>query len=47
MVRGSPRRCLEALTSKCGNTTILGPAILQEVLQQRQADDEKEVREWE
>ncbi|KAG2452092.1 hypothetical protein HYH02_003127 [Chlamydomonas schloesseri] len=43
VVRGSPRRCLEALTSKCGNTTILGPAILQEVLQARHADDEKEV----
>ncbi|GLC71676.1 hypothetical protein PLESTF_001148300 [Pleodorina starrii] len=43
VVRGSPRRCLTALTSHCGNTTILGPALVQEVLQRRQAVDEKEV----
>jgi hypothetical protein len=44
VVRGSPRRCLNALTSHFGTTTILGPAIVQEVLQHRQAIDEKEVR---
>ncbi|GIL64690.1 hypothetical protein Vafri_18544, partial [Volvox africanus] len=44
VVRGSPRRCLNALTSNCGTTTILGPAIVQEVLQRRQAVDDKEVQ---
>ncbi|KAG2483121.1 hypothetical protein HYH03_018011 [Edaphochlamys debaryana] len=44
VVRGSPRRCLAALTSRCGNTTILGPALRQEVLQRRRAEDDKEVQ---
>ncbi|GIM04429.1 hypothetical protein Vretimale_9010 [Volvox reticuliferus] len=44
VVRGNPRRCLTALTSNCGTTSILGPAIVQEVLQRRQAVDDKEVQ---
>ncbi|GFR41631.1 hypothetical protein Agub_g2358 [Astrephomene gubernaculifera] len=44
VVRGSPRRCLGALTSNCGNTTILGPALRSEVLQKRRAVDEKEIQ---
>ncbi len=44
MVRGPPRRCLEVLLSPCARTTILGPALRQEVLQRRHAEDQREVR---